>query len=107
MNLAPSDWAETRWRDYASCAAADDHGDYHDGRRRHPRCDTCPASEPCLWFGLANEQEAGYRHGCWGGTTPARRARIAAGLGDVDYRQWYSELAASWQPPGRHVRDAS
>lgn len=107
LDIVPRDPAENRWRAYAACASGDDHSDYHDSRRRHPRCDTCPGSEPCLWFGLANEKDAGYRYGCWGGTTPARRARIAAGLGDVDYRQWYRELAASWQPPARHVPNAS
>lgn len=105
--ITPSDPGENRWRACAACASGDDHSDYHDSRRRHPRCDTCPASEPCLWFGLANEKDAGYRYGCWGGTTPARRARIAAGLGDGDYRQWYRQLATSWHPPAPHVREAS
>jgi hypothetical protein len=103
MDIVPNDPAESRWRAYAACADPDDRSDYHDGRRRHPRCDTCPASEPCLWFGLANEQDAGYRHGCWGGTTPARRARISAGLGDVDYREWYHQVAASWCAPAERV----
>ena len=107
MDIVPNDPAESRWRAYAACADPDDHTDYHDGRRRHPRCDTCPASEPCLWFGLANEQDAGYRSGCWGGTTPARRARISAGLGDVDYREWYRQVAASWRAPAERVDHAS
>jgi len=71
-DIVPNHPDENRWQVYAACAAPDDHSDYHDGRRRHPRCDTRPASEPCLCFGLANEQAAGYRYGRWGGTTPAR-----------------------------------
>jgi hypothetical protein len=49
VDIVLTDPAEGRWRAYAACADPDDHSDYHDRRRRHPRCDTCPASEPCLW----------------------------------------------------------
>lgn len=42
-------------------------------------CTGCPAIDVCLEWALAFEGSVGqtYRHGVYGGTTPAQRARIA------------------------------
>lgn len=95
---------EARWRLYAACAQAGTELFFeltNPTRRRAAKavCATCPAAEPCLWAALAAEQTAGYRHGIWGGTTPARRARIAATLPPAGLAATYLAVIGSWSPP--------
>lgn len=86
------------WHPHASCSA-DGPDPYYQHRSRRLRCDTCPAAEPCLWAGLALEGTSGHRYGTWGGTSPARRDRIAASLpDDIDYTAWYLGVVADWSP---------
>ena len=96
--------AEARWRLYAACAHTSPQTFYqptHPVSRRAAKqlCAACPVAECCLWAALAAEQIAGYRYGIWGGTTPARRARIAAGLPDMGLTATYLAVVASWSPP--------
>jgi hypothetical protein len=104
MDITSTPADEHRWRAHAACRHDDP--SYHEPQQPHPHCDTCPAAEPCLWFALAAEATVGYRYGYWGGTTPARRARIAADLPPGDLTRWYRHLAATWTPPGPRVEHA-
>ncbi len=94
--------ADGRWHGWAACAHAGCDG-FFGGRRGSGGpggvCEGCPVAELCLWAGLALEEVLGYRFGVWGGTVPARRARIAAGLPAGRLGVWYVELVAAWQPP--------
>jgi len=99
MTLAAAD---AHWHPHAACA--DDGPDPYFTRRPTGRsCAACPAAEPCLWAAMALKQTLGYRNGIWGGTTPARRARIAASLPHVDYRHVYLAVVGTWQPPAAGV----
>lgn len=105
----PTSAVDARWRPYAACAQTDIELFYelaNPTRRRDAKavCAACPAAEPCLWAALAAEQAAGYRYGIWGGTTPARRARIAATLPPVGLAATYLAVAASWSPPAALTR---
>ena len=96
--------ADARWQPHAACAKADPQLFYRPAvpvvrKAAKTLCATCPAAEPCLWAALAAEQAAGYRYGIWGGTTPSRRARIAAGLPPIGLTVAYLAVAASWSPP--------
>lgn len=100
----PTSAADARWRPYAACAQTDTELFYEltnptSRRAAKAICATCPAAEPCLWAALAAEQAAGYRYGIWGGTTPARRARITATLPPIGLMAAYLAVAASWSPP--------
>ncbi len=97
--------ADAHWHPHAACA-----GDGPDPYfTRHPAgpagrsCTACPAAEPCLWAAMALEQIVGYRHGIWGGTTPARRDRIAASLPHSDFQRVYLAVVDSWRPPAADV----
>ena len=105
MDITSSPADNNGWRAHAACRNADP--GYHEPHRTHPHCDNCPAAEPCLWFALAAEAVAGYRHGYWGGTTPEHRARIAASLPTIGLARWYRDLAATWTPPGQRTDQAS
>jgi hypothetical protein len=72
--------ADARWHPYAACADTGPDGSYERPAAARRLCLSCPAAEPCLWAALALEQVLGYRYGVWGGTSAARRDRIAAGL---------------------------
>ena len=100
----PTSAADARWRPYAACAQADTELFYEltnptSRRAAKTVCAACPAAEPCLWAALATEAAAGYRYGIWGGTTPARRARIAATLPPVGLTATYLAVVGSWSPP--------
>lgn len=53
--------------------------------------------------GHGPQADSRHRNGIWGGTTPARRARIAASLPHVDYRHVYLAVVGTWQPPAAGV----
>lgn len=101
--------AEARWRLYAACAHTSPQTFYEPANPASRRaakqlCAGCPVSECCLWAALASEHALGYRYGIgggttWGGTTPARRGRIAAGLPDMGLTATYLAVLASWGPP--------
>ncbi|MDQ6748320.1 MAG: WhiB family transcriptional regulator [Candidatus Dormibacteraeota bacterium] len=88
--------ADERWHPLASCIRTGP--DRYFGTRRSPtQCASCPASEPCLWAGLALEQYLGQRYGTWGGTSAARRDRIAASLPPAtDLISWYLGVVDEW-----------
>lgn len=90
---------DDRWRPHAACAHLGPTG--FDSPALKALCGDCPAAEPCLWAALALEAVSGYRYGIWGGTGPARRARIAEGLGPVDVHAWYRGVVEGWAPPRR------
>jgi hypothetical protein len=92
-NLAAAD---ARWHPHARCAQTGPDGFYDRPAAARRLCATCPAAEPCLWAALALEQVLGYRYGIWGGTTPARRARIAAELPDVNLTRCYLAVVDAW-----------
>jgi hypothetical protein len=106
-NLASAD---ARWHPHAACARAGPDG-FYDHRPEAARrlCSTCPASEPCLWAALALEQVLGYRYGIWGGTSAARRARIAAEWSEVNFTACYLAVVDAWtlqratRPAGRRA----
>ena len=45
-------------------------------------CATCPVCEQCLAWAMAQEGDLqrAFRHGIWGGTTPAEREAMATGM---------------------------
>jgi hypothetical protein len=90
--------ADEQWHGAAACAGVRTNSFYIAGARKHSvaLCSECPASEPCLWAALALEQLEGRRFGIWGGTTPARRARIAASLSGVEFSSRYVAVVDSW-----------
>lgn len=105
MEVSPIlDSADARWHPHAACAHAGPDR-FYKSPHGELMCGSCPASEPCLWAALALEQVLGYRHGIWGGTTPARRARIAAGLPGVDLTGWYLAVVDSWVPGHAHGQE--
>jgi hypothetical protein len=100
---------EARWRPYAACAhttpqTVSEPANPASRRAAKQLCAACPVAECCLWAALAAEQIVGYRYGIWGGTTPARRARIAAGLPPVGLTATYLAVVVSWSPPEPAVR---
>jgi hypothetical protein len=58
-----------------------------------------PGGEDLFWFALASEEEAGYRFGIWGRTTPTQRAYVAT-LTGTGYarRRLAAALVASPEP---------
>ncbi|MGH9069381.1 MAG: WhiB family transcriptional regulator [Acidimicrobiales bacterium] len=72
------------WRDAAACAGLRP-GLFHAQTGRQAQaakacCATCPVKEPCLLTALVAEEDAGYRFGIWGATTPGERAVIRGRL---------------------------
>lgn len=68
------------WHGQAACAGLGDimfpksrDGRFVDYRAVVAICRTCPVLDECLAWALAAEEP----HGCWGGTTPTQRHRIA------------------------------
>lgn len=95
--------ADARWHPHAACAR-DGPDPYFTRRPTGRSCAACPAAEPCLWAAMALEQIVGYRYGIWGGTTPARRDRIAGSLPDLNYGPVYLAVVDAWRPPAPAVQ---
>ena len=73
---------QANWRDAAACKGAGPAVFFGTSpRAAKVSCRRCAVQEICFWYALATEEEAGYRFGVWGATTPALRHEIASLVG--------------------------
>ena len=83
-----------RWQELVACRGRTDLM-YGDERGAMELCGRCPVRELCLWSTMASE-EAGCRFGVSGGTTPAQRERLGAGLSREAARRSYDDTLERW-----------
>ncbi len=92
------------WRDEAACRGADPEL-FHGKRSAYGKglrlCRACPVAEVCLFVAMvAEEDQAGYRYGIWGATTPDRRRALRHTYGEDGagaLRAALDRALAAWQ----------
>jgi WhiB family redox-sensing transcriptional regulator len=91
------------WRDEAACRGADPEL-FHGKRSAYGKglrlCRACPVAEVCLAVAMvAEEDQAGYRYGIWGATTPDQRRALRHAYGEdagTALRAALDEALAAW-----------
>lgn len=92
------------WEDYAACRQVDVgdlwfpyHYDANSVELPVSICNTCPVRAQCLAWAMAQEGDAAraFRHGIWGGTTPAEREAMATGVCELGHAMTADNLTTS------------
>lgn len=95
--LGPIGTSASWWRSRAACRGASLDEFYGAGAQHGAGlawCRRCPVSQPCLWEGIVDEQEAGYAFGIRGGMSAPERTALATGLAPEVIAQHLAEALA-------------